>query len=117
MLRHGKPPFLECSSRGDRRFSAFFARVDGRSIEEHYQRAKLLDPPVGHWRSAKGRTALNGAEVRLLYATLWDRYIDENPALWAVLRQATGVSDIFGQPGSVCQATELWRIRNQWDLL
>ena len=35
----------------------------------------------------------------------------ENPGLLDVLRAASGLSDIFGQPGHCCQATELWRIR------
>jgi hypothetical protein len=42
---------------------------------------------------------------------LWDQYIAENPELLEVLKAATGVSDVFGKAGSVCQATELWRIR------
>lgn len=30
-----------------------------------------------------------------------------------MLIAASGVTDVFDQPGSVCQATELWRIRCQ----
>jgi hypothetical protein len=115
VIRHGKPPYLECSSRGDRRFSAFYARVDGRSIEATYQAAKVLeDGRTGlSWRAAKGRRAVNDAEVRRLYADLWDRYIEQNPHLLEVLLSSSGLSDTFGQPGSVCQATELWRIRHE----
>ena len=50
-------------------------------------------------------------EVRRLYSYLWDMYIIENPELLQVLLDASGVSDIFGQKGHQCQATELWRIR------
>lgn len=119
MIRHGEPPYLECSSRGDRRFSAFVARVDGRSIEDTYQAAKVFDDGstgLG-WRAAKGKRATNGDECRRLYARLWDRYIAQHPELIDVLIAANGLSDMFGQPGHCCQATELWRIRNTAILL
>lgn len=115
MIRHGKAPFLECSSAGDRRFSAFFARIRGRggkSIETIYQAAKVFKNgdtglPIDE---AKGFRPVNLAETRALYATLWDEYIAENPKLVPVLTGAKGLSDRFGRHG-VCQATELWRIR------
>ena len=117
MIRHGKPPFLECSSKGDKRFSAFYARLrtrNNRSIEEIYQASKVLqDGTTGlSPKSAKGRFAINQAEVSKLYSELWDVYIDENPQLKQPLMDATGLSDMFGQQGHCCQATELWRIRN-----
>lgn len=114
MIKHGVAPFLECSSRGDKRFSAFYARVNGRSIEEQYQAAKrFADGRTGlGWREAKGKQAVNMEEVATLYSRLWNQYIFEHPELLQVLQQATGLSDMFGQPGHVCQATELWRIRN-----
>lgn len=117
MIRYGEPPYLECSSKGDKRFSAFWARIGGRgnmSIEQIYQAAKILeDGSTGHpiFR-AKGKTAKNAAECARLYSALWNEYMAEHPELLEVLRAASGVSDIFGQPGRCCQATELWRIRN-----
>lgn len=117
MIRHGEAPFLECSSKGDKRFSAFFARIrmfDNRTIEDLYQSSKVFEGGVTglSWREAKGKRPVNDEEVREIYSHLWDTYIDENPELLDVLKAATGLSDIFGQPGSTCQATELWRIRN-----
>ena len=118
MIRHGEAPFLECSSKGDKRFSAFCAIImsdDGlRSIETLYQAVKIFeDGSTGlDWRQAKGKKAVNQEELRVLYSHLWDRYIYEHPELLLVLKAATGLSDIFGQPGHACQATELWRIRN-----
>ena len=117
MIRFGIAPFLECSSRGDVRFSAFYARLrlfGGRSIEEMYQAAKLFADGSTDltWREAKGRRCVNMDEVRALYSRLWDLYIEENIALLDTLRQASGVSDVFGQQGHACQAEELWRIRN-----
>lgn len=117
MIRHGTAPYIECSSRGDKRFSAFYARLrhlNGRSIEEAYQAAKIFeDGSTGlTWREAKGRRAVNQNAVAAFYSYLWDMYIAENPKLLEVLQSASGVSDMFGQINHVCQATELWRIRN-----
>jgi hypothetical protein len=116
MIKHGSAPFLECSTKGDRRFSAFCARIRGRgnqSIEEIYQAAKVFkDGSTGlTWKDAKGRTAINADEMAHLYSKLWDEYIEENPHLLIVLEVVSGVSDMFGQRGHVCQATELWRIK------
>lgn len=118
MIRHGYPPYLECSSRGDKRFSAFYARVNGLTIESIYQSSKVFEgDSVGwdtntNWIANKGKPCINQEEVRQLYSQLWDRYIAENPHLLDVLKAATGLSDMFGQTGHACQATELWRIRN-----
>ena len=118
---HGKPPFLECSSAGDKRFSAFFAKIKGRgnkTIEEIYQGAKEFREEDGSVTSgysikeAKGLKPINGPAVHALYGQLWDEYIAENPNLLPVLHAASGLCDRFGRAGSVCQATELWRIRN-----
>lgn len=116
MIRHGSAPFLECSSRGDKRFSAFYARVasrGGKTIEELYQAAEVLeDGRTGlSWREAKGRRPVNAEYCAKLYSTLWDEYIAENRSLVDVLLAANGLSDTFGQQGRVCQETELWRIR------
>lgn len=117
MIKHGEAPFLECSSRGDSRFSAFFAKIKkrgNRTIEEIYQAAKVFEngeTGLG-WRRAKGRSPINYEETKALYSTLWDEYIEENPNLLSVLKEASGLSDLFGQEGRCCQATELWRIRN-----
>lgn len=114
MIRFGNPPYLECSSKGDRRFSAFYARINGRSIEETYQSCKIfVDEVFTDWRLAKGKKCSNQEYVRKLYGELWDRYISEHPELLAVLKSASGLSDIFGQPGHACQAEELWRIRQE----
>lgn len=116
MIRHGVAPFLECSSRGARRFSAFHAIVVrySNTIENIYQGKKIFaDGSAGlGWREAKGKRAVNQEECIAWYAHLWDQYIYENPKLLDELRAASGLSDVFGQPGHCCQATELWRIRN-----
>lgn len=118
MVKHGTAPFLECSSKGDKRLSAFFARIKGRgnqSIENIYQATKVFEGGITglNWKSAKGKLPVNIIEVRKLYSTLWDEYITENPTLLDVVKQASGLSDVFGTQGSACQASELWRIRSE----
>lgn len=115
MIKHGTAPYLECSSKGYRPFSAFYARVNGRSIEEQYQAAKVFeDGSTGlSWQEAKGRKPVNPVVLAAYYSGLWDQYIAEHPELLDILKKVSGLSDIFGQPGHVCQATELWRIREK----
>lgn len=74
MVKFGEAPFLECSSKGDKRFSAFSAFVNGKSIEAQFQGAKVFeDGSTGlHWREAKGKKATNMERVRLLYADLME---------------------------------------------
>lgn len=116
MIRHGNAPFLECSSKGFKPFSAFYARIKKRgnqTIETIYQAAKVFaDGSTGlSIKEAKGRQAVNMEEVTQLYSQLWQEYLEENPQFEEVLYNATGLSDIFGQPGHVCQATELFKIK------
>lgn len=118
-IYHGQAPFLECSSAGDKRFSAYFARIRGRgnrTIEEIYQAAKVFSCGATGLsiKEARGKRPVNIIETRMLYSRLWDEYIQENPRLLKVLIEATGLSDRFGQRGHCCQATELWRIRNTY---
>lgn len=117
MIRIGEAPYLECSSRGDKRFSAFSAYVKryGDTIENLYQaRKRFADGTTGlTWRQVKGKKPINSEFCAKWYAHLWDQYIWENPHLLSVLRDARGLSDMFGQPGHNCQAVELWRIRGE----
>lgn len=118
MLRFGDEPYLECSSKGDKRFSAFYARVEYegvvKSIEDHYQAYKVFeDGSTGlDWRQAKGRTAINAHFCRLFYKRLWDWYFEKNPDLLDVIKEYNGFSDIYGQEGHACQAEEVYRIWN-----
>lgn len=117
MITIGERPYLECSTRGDTRFSALCARIHGRggrTIEDLYQAAKIFPGGVRGLpaNQARGLRCCNIEEVRALYSKLWDEYIAENPHLLVVLRDSPGLSDWFGKEGHACQALELWRIRN-----
>lgn len=122
MVTRGVPPYLECSTKGDFRFSPFYARpscIGGWSIEEAYHAMKVFDDGTTGltWRLAKahraaGHDVVNQEECNTMYSYLWDEYMRENPDLLAVLKAASGLSDIFGKEPGPCQAIELWRIRN-----
>jgi hypothetical protein len=136
MIKHGEAPFLECSSKGDTRFSAYYVKVsarDQKTIEERFQAFKVfredhtvcvdgvmfnrgfvtgLTPAQAKERQRRGEKAINQLEAAVLYARMWEEYLGINPHLLRVLKQASGLSDRFGQPGHCCQATELWYIRN-----
>lgn len=124
MIRCGLPPYLECSSRGDVRFSAFHARprsLKGRTIEEAYQAMKVFDFSGGttglHWKIAKRLTQLrvrilNLDECHAAYRVWWREWVTQQ-GLLPDLRAAAGLSDTFGQEGHICQAAVLWDIRNE----
>lgn len=118
MVKFGEAPFLECSSKGDKRLSAFFAYVDGRSIENIYQGAKKF-ADGSHSLSPKDAKAkqktvnvINMEECRILYVRLWRRYFAQNPKLLQELIQSEykGFSDMFGQVGHMCQAEQIYNI-------
>lgn len=114
MIRFGNFPFLECSSRGDKRFSAFYAKIksrDNKCIEEIYQCSKIINgKKVNSWREGKGRKADNCKELADLYYKLWQEYFEENPNLLEVIKKYNGFSDIFGKKGCNCQAECIYNI-------
>lgn len=118
MLKRGKEPFLECSSEGIKRLSAFHARpkrLNGETIEVAYQAMKVFEDGSTnlHWRDAKGRQAVNQRDCAQFYEGCWRSYIYENNDLLQLILQAPGLSDKFGQEGHVCQADVLWTIRER----
>ena len=73
-----------CSSIGDKRFSAFNAIMpDGRSIECHYQcDVKGYDPGGINWRLGKGKPPLNTNLILLdRYLSLWRTWAKWNMEL------------------------------------
>lgn len=72
MIKHGNEPYLECSSKGDKRFSAFYAKIkarDNQSIESLYRAYKVFeDGSTGlSWKEAKGRKAVNQEECSFFF--------------------------------------------------
>lgn len=86
---------LECSSKGDIRFSALFAKIDlfgaYRTIEEHYQLSKRIGKFVPrHVKDVKGKIPTHihimgidyDAKWTLAwYEILWIIYLDNHPEL------------------------------------
>lgn len=119
MIKCGIPPYLECSSKnpdGNKAFSAFYARLkaySNKSIEEIYQAAKVFEDGSTNLtpQQAKGKKAINMAEVTSLYHSLWEKYFEENPDLLKyILNNYQGFSDVFGQEGHNCQAIAIYKI-------
>ena len=118
MLKFGTAPYLECSSKGDKRFSAFYARpqsLRGKSIEEAYQSMKVFaDDSTGlNWREAKGKKAVNANECAMAYKKWWEEWVEEQNLI-NILVEAQGLSDMFGQKGHICQAEVLWNLREAY---
>jgi hypothetical protein len=117
MVKHGKAPYMECSSMGRQKLSSFYARpksLKGKSIEAAYQAMKVFeDGSTGlSWKEARGRLAVNQSICVRAYKRWWREWVDEQDLL-RLLQKASGMSDCFGQEGHVCQATVLWEIRNE----
>ena len=114
-------PYYECSSKGDKRFSAIFAKIKSlgnKSIEEIYQLdLKGYRNKVKHWKEAKGLPPLNNKtedELFKEYVSLWKLYFKENPELLKEISQkAIGktITDMFGVT-SINQARAIAYILN-----
>lgn len=107
---------LECSSRGDKRFSAFYARVKIKdvydSIETWYQSSKrstndtipgkgkrvayMINPFNGHKLPANCLTDF--------YSVLWIRYFNQNPKLLEYAKSFDTFNDMFRGKCINCQA-------------
>jgi hypothetical protein len=88
--RYGKG-YSVCS-RGDKRFSALFAKMpDGRTLEMWYQcdegHGKGYQPGGRDWRLGKGKPPLDvTVDLWGAYLGLWRIWADSNPALITELR-------------------------------
>ena len=85
----------EVSSVGDKRFSAFYARLsDGRSIECHYQcDIKGFDPGGTNWRLGKGKKPYNPEAAWESYLNLWRVWAKQHLDLMRELYSAAKKKD------------------------
>lgn len=110
----------ECSSAGDRRFSALSARLrDGRTIEEAYQLdIKGYRKYGNNWRLGKGKLPINGLTYEDLwpaYLGLWRQWASENPEIIDELQrlsQGRPLTDRFATT-SISQARALAQILSE----
>lgn len=119
---------LECSIRGDRRFSSLFAKVaingKERSIEEWFQDAKrtadgkkagkgkpfdyIVDPFTGD--------KLPGKEAQWMYRGLWITYFAKNPELVEYAEQFDEFTNCFNKYRDPESAADLPREPGQFNL-
>ena len=114
---------LECSSKGDIRFSAFGAKIKvfGKlnTIENHYQLSKRFLGSNGEvvipksWKEAKGKDIeffeINGRKFKPKYLTafydlMWVKYLDSNPDLVKYASKFDDFTDMFKGKSINCQA-------------
>lgn len=115
---------LECSTDGDKRFSALVAKIDvnGKTdtIENHYQKSKVFKSEDGkltqytNWKDAKGKkpVAFNISGYilplrfgEMFYNLLWYKYLKKNKSLENVLMQYDDYKDKYkSKTAHVCQA-------------
>lgn len=110
---------LECSSRGDKRFSAFYAKLKkygNQSIETIYQNSKRTEdgriPGKGRkvayvvWANKKYPPTV----LSKLYEKLWRQYFVENPELLEYAKQFDTFTDMFKGRAINCQADIIAKI-------
>lgn len=117
---------LQCHSRGDKRYSPFYAKVSVngslKSIEEHYQHAKVINGKQPNtWREGKGRrpeawvvNSLRFGKDETLdgrfnvgvqyYIALWLKHLRANPKLIEYASQFDEFVDPFKGSFPFCQA-------------
>jgi len=120
---------LECSSKGDKRFSALFAKIkvwnEFDSIEGHYQKCKVFLDANGNyfsslnWKEVKEwqkegmrpvKIILNGVILPIdylssYYKLLWVKYLDANKGLVEYAKQFDEFTDMFRGKNTInCQA-------------
>ncbi|HDR7922454.1 MULTISPECIES: DarT1-associated NADAR antitoxin family protein [Bacillus] len=124
ILQIRKLNVLECSTKGDKRFSALSAKVSVHdvfdTIENHYQKSKVFKDESGSyytckkWENAKGKkpvackignTILSIEYLSMFYELLWYKYLKSNEYLIDVLAKFDEYHDMFKSKKSiVCQA-------------
>lgn len=112
-------PGYEVSSKGDKRFSAFYAKMpDGRTIEMHYQcDIKGYDIGGTNWKLGKGKPPLNeNKDLWKEYLNLWKTWAKNNEdlikELYVLVRnQNFTLTDMFAT-SNVNQARALATILN-----
>lgn len=78
----------EVSSKGDRRFSAFFARMpDGRTLEAHYQCDVKGYATIAEGKGKPPLTKQTRTELWFQYLALWQVWAEHHPAEINELRE------------------------------
>lgn len=123
MFTYSRGKGYDVSSKGDKRFSALYAKMpDGRTIEEWYQcDLKGYDPGGTKWRLGKDLPPVvpySGDQLWYAYLTLWRIWAMHNQELileLACKAHAHGncLRDSYGNT-NINQAKALATILNEW---
>ena len=105
---------LECSSKGDKRFSAFYAYIKlygvSDSIEHHYQNCKKFNiQPLKVKGTKPDYIEINNIKYDSKYLTpfyklLWVKYLDEHKHLVEYSNEFDDFNDMFKGKSINCQA-------------
>lgn len=106
---------LECSSKGDKRFSAFYAKIfykgEWKCIEALYQQSKRFNGKILKHSKGKMPTSVvwmdNEYDVKYLtslYYWLWWHYLSTNEDLVEYAKEFDEYSDMFKGGSINCQA-------------
>lgn len=116
--------FLECSSKGEKQLSAFYAKVKffgkSDSIENHYQLSKVVNgAKPKSWKDVKGNVPDAFVVNDVVYAKellsqwyklLWIKYLDNNPDLVSYASQFDDYNDMFRSNKTInCQADVIYQ--------
>lgn len=88
----------ECSSKGDKRFSALYATINGQTIEYLYQVKIKGYPSIKEGKGNPPLTNLTPEDTWQCYLGLWRAYFQQNPLLYIELRKTrdgTTFTDCF----------------------
>lgn len=99
MIKYARYGGYECSTQGDRRFSAFYAILpDGNSIEWHYQCSVKGYSSI---KEGKGKPPLYPCDTQQAYINLWIEWAKNNQDLMYELFRLVGpdgtLSDKFAK--------------------
>lgn len=116
---------LECSSTGDRRMSAFYAKVNflfsQGTIEDFYQGAKRFNGEQLSTKEAKGETPTSFVilkkeysveQLSMFYDYLWTLYFVQNPHYLDYINQFETFTDKFKGSSVNCQADTIQKIKD-----
>ena len=114
MYRWSRYGGYECSSKGDKRFSAFYARIEGKSIEHIYHTDIKGYSSI---EEGKGQPPLyhSPEDAYLEYKKLWRKWVLNNWKVFCELKEHPILSDRFANTHTN-QARALAELCNEYFL-
>lgn len=121
MCSYGPGPFLECSSEGDRRFSAHEVRLQvygNSTIDEIAHAVRIYQDGSSRksyeeccYAEALGLEVVNQRQCDTIVERLWTQYFNEHLELHGILKAVGGVSDRVVRPAKTNHVRGIWAAR------